>query len=228
MQTLTAATVAEFEKAHGKIARSELIILALGRLGGEALTHASDLDLILLFNGDHLAESDGPRVLGATQYFNRLTQRVIAAMSVATASGALYEVDTRLRPSGADGLLCASVKSFAQYQRDDAWTWEHMALTRARVLFGSTDARRAVAEIVWDVLNTPRDSVRLHTDIATMRKDMAAHKPPKGPLDVKLLPGGLVDMEFIIHALQLQTHAGMKPQLGPAIDALVVAGHLPA
>ena len=228
LQTLTAATVAEFEKAHGKIARSELIILALGRLGGEALTHASDLDLILLFNGDHLAESDGPRVLGATQYFNRLTQRVIAAMSVATASGALYEVDTRLRPSGADGLLCASVKSFAQYQRDDAWTWEHMALTRARVLFGSADARRAVAEIVWDVLNTPRDSVRLHTDIATMRKDMAAHKPPKGPLDVKLLPGGLVDMEFIIHALQLQTHAGIKPQLGPAIDALVVAGHLPA
>ena len=228
LQTLTAATVAEFEKAHGKIARSELIILALGRLGGEALTHASDLDLILLFNGDHLAESDGPRVLGATQYFNRLAQRVIAAMSVATASGALYEVDTRLRPSGADGLLCASVKSFAQYQRDDAWTWEHMALTRARVLFGSADARRAVAEIVWDVLNTPRDSVRLHTDIATMRKDMAAHKPPKGPLDVKLLPGGLVDMEFIIHALQLQTHAGIKPQLGPAIDALVVAGHLPA
>ena len=228
LQTLTAATVAEFEKAHGKIARSELIILALGRLGGEALTHASDLDLILLFNGDHLAESDGPRVLGATQYFNRLAQRVIAAMSVATASGALYEVDTRLRPSGADGILCASVKSFAQYQRDDAWTWEHMALTRARVLFGSADARRAVAEIVWDVLNTQRDSVRLHTDITTMRKDMAAHKPPKGPLDVKLLPGGLVDMEFIIHALQLQTHAGMKPQLGPAIDALVMAGHLPA
>ena len=200
LQTLTAATVAEFEKAHGKIARSELIILALGRLGGEALTHASDLDLILLFNGDHLTESDGPRVLGATQYFNRLAQRVIAAMSVATASGALYEVDTRLRPSGADGLLCASVKSFAQYQRDDAWTWEHMALTRARVLFGSADARRAVAEIVWDVLNTQRDSVQLHTDITTMRKDMAAHKPPKGTLDVKLLPGGLVDMEFIIHA----------------------------
>ena len=103
-----------------------------------------------------------------------------------------------------------------------------MALTRARVLFGSADARRAVTEIVWDVLNTQRDSVQLNTDITTMRKDMTAHKPPKGPLDVKLLPGGLVDMEFIIHALQLQTHAGMKPQLGSAIDALVVAGHLPA
>ena len=228
LQTLTTATVAEFEKAHGKIAGGELIILALGRLGGEALTHASDLDIILLFTGDHLAESDGPRALGATQYFNRLAQRVIAAMSVATASGALYEIDTRLRPSGADGLLCASVKSFDQYQRENAWTWEHMALTRARVLFGSAGARDQVAEIIRDVLHTPRDGDKLRHDIAKMRKDMAAHKPPKGALDVKLLPGGLVDMEFIIHALQLETHDGMQPQLGPAIDALVAAGHLQA
>jgi glutamate-ammonia-ligase adenylyltransferase len=228
LQTLTTATVAEFEKAHGKIAGGELIILALGRLGGESLTHASDLDLILLFTGDHLAESDGPRELGATQYFNRLAQRVIAAMSVATASGALYEIDTRLRPSGADGLLCASVKSFDQYQRQNAWTWEHMALTRARVLFGSAGARTHVAEIIRDVLHTRRDAPKLRHDIATMRKDMAAHKPPKGELDVKLLPGGLVDMEFIIHALQLETHDGMKPQLGVAIDALVVAEHLQA
>ena len=228
LETLTTATLAEFEKAHGKIPGGELIILALGRLGGEALTHASDLDIILLFSGDHLAESDGPRSLGATQYFNRLAQRVIAAMSVATASGALYEIDTRLRPSGADGLLCASVKSFDQYQRQNAWTWEHMALTRARVLFGSAGARGQVAEIIRDVLHTKRDIPKLRHDIATMRKDMAAHKPPKGALDVKLLPGGLVDMEFIIHALQLETHDGMRPQLGPAIDALVAAGHLHA
>ena len=228
LQMLTAATVTEFEKAHGTIKGSELIILALGRLGGEALTHASDLDIILLFTGNHLAESDGPRSLGATQYFNRLAQRVIAAMSVATASGALYEIDTRLRPSGADGLLCASVKSFDQYQRENAWTWEHMALTRARVLFGSAGARGQVADIIRDVLHTPRDTEKLRQDIATMRKDMAAHKPPKGALDVKLLPGGLVDMEFIIHALQLETHDGMQPQLGSAIDALVAAGHLHA
>jgi glutamate-ammonia-ligase adenylyltransferase len=228
LETLTTATLAEFEKAHGKIPGGELIILALGRLGGEALTHASDLDIILLFSGDHLAESDGPRSLGATQYFNRLAQRVIAAMSVATASGALYEIDTRLRPSGADGLLCASVKSFDQYQRQNAWTWEHMALTRARVLFGSAGARGQVAEIIRDVLHTKRDIPKLRHDIATMRKDMAAHKPPKGALDVKLLPGGLVDMEFIIHALQLETHDGMRPQLGPAIDALAAAGHLQA
>ena len=227
LQTLTAATVAEFEKVHGKVEGGELIILALGRLGGEALTHASDLDLILLFTGDYMAESDGPRPLGATQYFNRLAQRVIAAMSVPTASGALYEVDTRLRPSGADGLLCASVKSFDQYQRQNAWTWEHMALTRARVLFGSADARAQVATIIHDVLHAPRAPEKLREDIASMRKDMAAHKPPKGDLDVKLLPGGLVDMEFIIHGLQLETHVGLTPQLAPAIDALVAQGHLP-
>lgn len=228
LQTLTAATVAEFEKAHGKVPDSELVILALGRLGGEALTHASDLDLILLFTGDHLAESDGARPLGATQYYNRLAQRVIASLSVPTASGALYEVDTRLRPSGADGLLCASVKSFGQYQRENAWTWEHMALTRARLLFGSDTACDEVRGIIADVLNAGRDVDKTRTEIADMRKDMAAHKPPKGELDVKLLPGGLVDMEFIIHMLQLTRHEGLVPQLGPAIDTLVRAGHLPA
>lgn len=228
LQTLTAATVAEFKKAHGKVPDSELVILALGRLGGEALTHASDLDLILLFTGDHLAESDGARPLGATQYYNRLAQRVIASLSVPTASGALYEVDTRLRPSGADGLLCATVKSFGQYQRENAWTWEHMALTRARLLFGSDTACGEVQGIITDVLNSGRDVEKTRTEIADMRKDMAAHKPPKGELDVKLLPGGLVDMEFIIHMLQLTRHEGLVPQLGPAIDMLVRAGHVPA
>jgi glutamate-ammonia-ligase adenylyltransferase len=227
LQTLTAATVAEFEKAHGKVPGGELVILALGRLGGEALTHASDLDLILLFTGDFQSESDGARPLGATQYFNRLAQRVIAAMSVPTASGALYEVDTRLRPSGADGLLCASVKSFAQYQRENAWTWEHMALTRARTIYGSVAARAGVDKIIADVLNTPRERAKLRADVADMRKDMAAHKPPKGPLDVKLLPGGLVDMEFIVHTLQLAKNEALFPQLGKAIQALTEAGHLP-
>jgi [glutamine synthetase] adenylyltransferase / [glutamine synthetase]-adenylyl-L-tyrosine phosphorylase len=227
LQTLTAATIAEFETAHGKVPGGELVILALGRLGGEALTHASDLDLILLFTGDHLAESDGPRPLGATQYFNRLASRVIASMTVPTASGALYEVDTRLRPSGNDGLLCASVKSFGQYQRENAWTWEHMALTRARAMFGSEAARAEVADIIVDVLNSPRDAGKLHADVTDMRKEMATHKPPKGELDVKLLPGGLVDIEFIVHALQLETGKALHPQLGKAIDGLIAAGHLP-
>ena len=226
LQVLAAATIGEFEKAHGKIAGCEMVVLALGRLGGEALTHASDLDLILLFTGNFASESDGERPLGATRYFNRLAQRIIAALTVPTASGALYEVDTRLRPSGADGLLCASVESFAQYQHANAWTWEHMALTRARVVYGSARAKADVEAIVAAVLRLPRDPVMLVADIVQMRRDMAGHKEPKGGLDVKLLPGGLVDIEFLVHSLQLKTGDGLHPQLGDAIASLVVAGQL--
>jgi [glutamine synthetase] adenylyltransferase / [glutamine synthetase]-adenylyl-L-tyrosine phosphorylase len=225
---LTQATVAEFEKAHGKVPGGELVILALGRLGGEALTHASDLDVVLLFTGDYGTESDGVRPLGATQYFNRLAQRVVASLTVPTASGQLYEIDTRLRPSGGDGLLCASMASFALYQHESAWTWEHMALTRARCVYGSSSAHVEVDAIIREVLSSPRDTAKLYADVAQMRRDMAAHKPPKGELDVKLLPGGLVDLEFIIHALQLETHQALHPQLDRAINDLIAIGKLPA
>jgi [glutamine synthetase] adenylyltransferase / [glutamine synthetase]-adenylyl-L-tyrosine phosphorylase len=227
LQTLTAAAVAEFEAAHGVVPGGELVILALGRLGGEALTHASDLDLILLFTGNFDAESDGERPLAATQYFNRLAQRVVAALSVPTASGALYEIDTRLRPSGAQGLLCVSLDSFARYQRGDAWAWEHMALTRARPVYGSDSAQAAARQITGDVIAIPRDQAKLLTDIAQMRADIRGHKPPKGPLDVKLLPGGLVDAEFVIHTLQLSAAAPSAPQLDKAAVLLVNAHALP-
>lgn len=224
---LTAATVAEFEQSHGMVPGGELAILALGRFGGEALTHASDLDLILLFSGDHGEESDGPRPLGATQYFNRLAQRVVGALTVATASGALYEVDTRLRPSGAQGLLCVSFDSFAKYQREEAWTWEHMALTRARPVYGSAQAGARLEAIIAETLAMPRDAGKLADDITKMRTDMATHKPPKGVLDVKLSSGGLVDAEFAIHALQLRFGQGLYPQLDRAADALIATGLLP-
>jgi [glutamine synthetase] adenylyltransferase / [glutamine synthetase]-adenylyl-L-tyrosine phosphorylase len=220
VQVLTAATVQEFEAAHGRVPNGELIILALGRLGGEALTHASDLDLILLFTGAFDAESSGAKPLGATQYFNRLAQRVVAALSVPTATGALYEVDTRLRPSGAQGLLCVSLDSFARYQMQDAWAWEHMALTRARAVFGSAQARDAAHTVIAGVLMRPRDMSALQADISGMRRDITAHKPPKGALDIKLLPGGLVDAEFVIHTLQLSQGEALTPQLNQAASAL--------
>jgi glutamate-ammonia-ligase adenylyltransferase len=112
--TLAGAAETEFAKAHGHVHGSALVILGLGRLGGAALTHASDLDLVFLFSGDHTGESDGGRALGSTLYFNRLSQRVIAALSVPTAAGALYEVDVRLRPSGAQGPIAVSLDSFAR------------------------------------------------------------------------------------------------------------------
>ncbi|URW76893.1 bifunctional [glutamate--ammonia ligase]-adenylyl-L-tyrosine phosphorylase/[glutamate--ammonia-ligase] adenylyltransferase [Sphingomonas donggukensis] len=228
IEVLTAATVTEFETKHGRVPDSELVILALGRMGGAALTHASDLDLIYLFTGDFAGESDGEKPLGAVLYYNRLAQRVTAALSVATASGPLYEIDTRLRPSGASGPLVVSLDGFERYQRESAWTWEHMALTRARAIFGSPPARAAVDAIIAKVLAGDRPERDIVADAVQMRADMAAHKPPAGPLDAKLLDGGLVDLEFAVHVAQLRNRAGFDPHLGRAIDALVAAGLLPA
>jgi len=225
---LAAATVAEFATVHGKVPDSELVILAFGRLGGAALTHASDLDLVYLFTGDFAAESDGAKPLGATLYYNRLAQRISAALSVPTAAGPLYPVDTRLRPSGTQGPLVVSVDSFARYQREDAWTWEHMALTRARPVFGSAVARAAVDATITAVLHGERPRRDLVRDAATMRSEMAQHKPPTGPLDAKLLPGGLVDLEFAVHLAQLEHRTGFDPHLGRAIASLAGWGLLPA
>jgi glutamate-ammonia-ligase adenylyltransferase len=227
-EVLAAAAIAEFERAHGQVAGSELVILALGRFGGGALTHASDLDLIFLFTGDFRTESDGARPLGATLYFNRLAQRVTAALSVATAAGPLYPVDTRLRPSGKAGPIAVSLDSFARYQREEAWTWEHMALTRARPVFGSPATRVAVEAVIAEVLHGARLPRDIAADARVMRAEMAAHKPPRGPVDAKLLPGGLVDLEFAVHVVQLVHRTGFDPDLGRAIDSLVGEGLLPA
>ena len=226
--TLAHAADAEFSAVHGRVPGSQLVILGLGRLGGAALTHASDLDLVFLFSGDHTGESDGGRVLGSTLYFNRLTQRVIAALSAPTAAGALYEVDVRLRPSGAQGPIAVSLDSFARYQREDAWTWEHMALCRARPLFGLPEDRAALSAIITGVLRRPRDPAKLREDVLAMRAEVALHKPPSGPLDVKLARGGLVDLEFLVHYLQLREGTALNPDLGTALDGLGAAGLLPA
>ncbi|WP_375391265.1 bifunctional [glutamine synthetase] adenylyltransferase/[glutamine synthetase]-adenylyl-L-tyrosine phosphorylase [uncultured Sphingomonas sp.] len=224
LEVLAEAAVAEFARAHGRVPDSELVILGLGRLGGGALTHASDLDLVYLFTGDFRAESDGPKPLGATLYYNRLAQRVTAALSVPTAAGPLYPVDTRLRPSGAHGPLAVSLDSFARYQREEAWTWEHMALTRARPMFGSPSARAATQAVIDGVLAGDRPVRDIVADAAAMRAEMAAHKPPQGPFDAKLLPGGLVDLEFAVHVAQLTRRTAFTPRLDRAVDALVAAG----
>lgn len=226
LTVLANAATAEFEKVHGRIAGGNLLIMGYGRLGGGALTHASDLDLVFLFTGDHGAESDGARPLGGTLYFNRLAQRVIAALSVPTAEGPLYEVDVRLRPSGAQGPIAVSLDSFALYQRESAWTWEHMALARARVLYGPTDGSTALDAIVRSVLELDRDPAKLRTDVLEMRSTMAEHKPAKGLLDVKAVRGGLVDIEFIVHFLQLRDHLGLVPAIPAALALLVEAGTL--
>ncbi|MFU7526960.1 bifunctional [glutamate--ammonia ligase]-adenylyl-L-tyrosine phosphorylase/[glutamate--ammonia-ligase] adenylyltransferase [Qipengyuania sp. ASV99] len=224
----------EFAQTHGRIPGGELVVLGLGRLGGGALTHASDLDIVYLFTGDFGVQSDGRRPLGATLYFNRLASRVSAALSVPTAQGALYEVDTRLRPQGNQGPLAVSIEAFGKYQRESAWTWEHMALTRARVLTGSDKARAEVEAIIADVLHRARDHRELRQAVLTMRGEMAQHKSPRGPLDVKLLRGGLVDIEFLVHFLQLRgagelaerAPEALRPDLARAVSRLAELGQV--
>jgi len=226
LRVLTRATIAEFERTHGKVEGGELVIVALGRLGGGVLTYASDLDLIFLFTGSYDKESDGAKPLGATQYFNRLSQRVVNALTVATASGPLYEVDTRLRPFGAQGLIAASVESFERYQQQDAWTWEHLALTRARPVYGSDAGAAEVDRIISQTLHRERDIPRFRVEAIKMRGDIAANKVPAGPLDVKLVSGGLVDLEFVTHVTQFSTGKGFTPHLGQAIATLAREGAL--
>ncbi len=223
IHVLTDRAIAEFELSYGRVPGGELVILALGRLGGRALTHSSDLDLVFLFTGDFTARSDGSRELGATDYFNRLSKRVIAALSLPTATGALYEIDTRLRPSGAQGPPCVSIASFAEYQREKAWTWEHMALTRARAVYGSEQARAEIEKVVDEVLRRPAGD-DLARDVRSMRGDIESHKKPVGPLDVKRLPGGLIDSEFVTHFHQLDSKIGLSPELPVAARALAEAG----
>lgn len=226
LEVAAGGAITEFERVHGRIPGGNLLILALGRLGGGALTYASDLDLVYLFAGEAGAESDGRRPLTTSLYFNRLAQRVTAALSVPTAEGALYEVDTRLRPMGNQGPIAVSLESFARYQCLDAWTWEHMALCRARPVFGPQKARAELASAVRGILDSPRDAPKLKADVLAMRAEMASHKPPAGPLDIKLLRGGLVDCEFIVHFLQLNHRTAFHPSLPTAMKELVAEGLL--
>jgi len=223
---LADAAVREFENVHGKIPGGELVILGLGRLGGCSLTHASDLDLIYLHTAAPDSKSDGHKPLGPANYFNRLASRVTAALSVSTAAGPLYDVDTRLRPEGAKGMLAVSLDAFAAYQRQEAWTWEHMALCRARAVYGSDAARARAAGVVAEILARPRDAATVAADAAKMRAEMERHKRHSGPFDVKLGPGGLVDLEFAVHVLQLTRHVGLDPRLDAAVQQLADAGLL--
>ncbi|HZF41796.1 MAG TPA: bifunctional [glutamine synthetase] adenylyltransferase/[glutamine synthetase]-adenylyl-L-tyrosine phosphorylase [Sphingomonadaceae bacterium] len=225
--TLADATTASFEAMHGRVADTELLIVALGRLGGRSLTHASDIDLVYLFTGSADQSSDGPKPLRANDYYNRLARRVTAALSLPTAAGPLYDVDTRLRPSGVHGMLAVSTEAFDAYQRRDAWTFEHMALTRARCVYGSVAARHMCDTLVHDLLELPRDTERCLADAVAMRNEIARHKPPAGPVDVKRGDGGLVDLEFAVHVRQLTHRTGLHAGLGEAIADLAAAGLLP-
>jgi glutamate-ammonia-ligase adenylyltransferase len=203
----------QFAGQHGRIKAQQTAILAMGKLGSREMTASSDLDLILIYDFDHDApDSDGPRSLQGAQYFARLTQRLISAFTTRTNYGVLYDVDMRLRPSGRAGPLASRLDSFAEYQDREAWTWEHMALTRARVISASDQFRSKIEAVIREVLTRPRDAAVIASDVAEMRRAIALEKGEADVWDLKYAAGGMIDIEFIAQYLQL-VHAAAKPDI---------------
>jgi [glutamine synthetase] adenylyltransferase / [glutamine synthetase]-adenylyl-L-tyrosine phosphorylase len=195
---------AAFALEYGSLPSGRVAILALGKLGSREMTAASDLDLILVYDfAADTAESDGPRRLGAGQYYTRLTQRLLAALTAPTKAGRLYEVDLRLRPSGRKGPVATQFAGFVQYQREEAETWEHMALTRARVIAGDSELAAEIESAIADTLAAKRDRLALAKDVRDMRALIAKEKGAADPWDLKLVSGGLLDIEFVAQFLVL-------------------------
>ena len=213
VHTVHALVTDRFAAQHGEIKGQETAILAMGRLGSREMTASSDLDLILLYDFDpEHPDSDGARPLQGAHYFARFTQRLISAFTTRTNYGVLYEVDMRLRPSGRAGPVASHVESFAQYQEREAWTWEHMALTRARVISSSAAFRAKIEQIIRQVLTRPRSAAAVANDVKEMRRAVALEKGDKDVWDLKYAAGGMVDIDFIAQYLQL-VHAADKPDI---------------
>lgn len=201
----------ELARAHGKIPSGNSIVIAMGKLGGLEMTASSDLDLILIYDcPEEVTQSDGARALSPAQYYMRLTQRLIAAVSAPTAEGNLYDVDMRLRPTGSAGPVATSLQSFIAYHEDSAWTWEHLALTRARVISGDEALRAATEAEIVSVLCRQRDRAKLVADVIDIRQRIHQAKGSAEPWVIKTVPGGLVDIEFIAQFMQL-AHAHNEP-----------------
>ncbi len=213
VRSLGAAVGENFRQLHGHVQGQEIAVLALGKLGGREMTATSDLDLIVVYDFDSAQpDSSGPRVLHGGQYFARLVQRLISALTAQTNHGVLYQVDMRLRPSGRSGPLATRIDAFADYQEKEAWTWEHMALTRARVIAASPAFRARVEKVISTVLARPRHRATLAADVIEMRGAIAQEKGDAERWDIKYAAGGLVDIEFIVQFLQL-AHAAEHPDI---------------
>ena len=201
------AVTAEFAARHGPPPGRGAIALAMGSLGAGALTAGSDLDLIVIYDAAGEEESSGHRPLPARTYFARLTQALVTALSAPMAEGRLYEVDMRLRPSGKQGPVATSLEAFRTYQQTEAWTWEHLALTRARVVAGTgADAADLGAEVESfrrGLIALPHDRQKVLADVAEMRGRLASAKPQDGPWDVKRGAGSMMDVELLAETAAL-------------------------
>ncbi|RON59531.1 bifunctional glutamine synthetase adenylyltransferase/deadenyltransferase [Pseudomonas fluorescens] len=214
-------------RTDGTLCDPGFIIVGYGKVGGLELGHGSDLDLVFIHDGDPQAETDGPKPIDGAQFFTRLGQRIIHLLTAQTNSGQLYEVDMRLRPSGASGLLVSSLGAFERYQENEAWTWEHQALVRARVLVGSQDVGQAFEKVRAQVLGKARDLAKLQQEVSEMRAKMRDNLGSKGtaagtaanafeataPFDLKQDAGGIVDIEFMVQYAALAWSHNHPPLL---------------
>jgi glutamate-ammonia-ligase adenylyltransferase len=220
VRSLLPGAVRELASSAGEVRDGRFAVIAMGRLGGREMTATSDLDLIFVYDAPADVElSSGPKPVPVSTYYARLAQRLIGALTAHTAEGGLYEVDMRLRPTGNKGPVAVSLESFERYHAHESWTWERMALTRARVIFGPQDLSRQIEAVIRTTLARRVDPQRLGEDVHAMREMLAANYPPKSHWDLKFAKGGLIDIEFVAQYLQLRESSAHSE----ALDVSTVA-----
>ena len=227
---LLPAVMAEHARRYGRVRGGDMAVVALGKAGSREMMAGSDLDLLLLYVAPPgVVESDGARRLPVSQYFIRAAHAFVAAVTAPGAEGPLYAVDMRLRPSGNKGPVAVPLAGFSHYHATEAWTWERMALTRARVVAGNPAIRARAERAIAVAQQTGADPATVRADAAAMRRRLRRELPAAGPWDVKLRDGGGMEVEFIAQVLQLTE--GVQPvrqHTGAALRALAAEGALPA
>jgi len=231
LAALLPAVLDDFATRYGRVDGGDMAVVALGKAGGREMMAGSDLDLMLIYDHpEDAGDSTGERGLPPVVYFTRAAHAYVAAVTAPGADGQLYAVDMRLRPSGNKGPVAVSLGAFRRYHAESAWTWERMALTRARVIAGPSQLRTRIEVAIATALAGAGPAARVRADAASMRARLTRDLPPSGPWDVKLRPGGLMEVEFIAETLQL-IHAAAAPELCHpttriALGNLATAGHL--
>jgi glutamate-ammonia-ligase adenylyltransferase len=210
-----------FVRRHGPLPGRGAVLLGMGSLGAARLNAESDLDLILIYDAAGIEVSDGAKPLPVRTYYARLTQAMVTALAAQTAEGRLYEVDVRLRPSGRAGAVATSVESWKSYQATEAWTWEHLALTRARVMVGAKDLAAEVEIFRRHIIAEKGRGPKVLADLSEMRRRLAAAKPPEGLWEAKNGPGRIMDIELCAELLALRSRSPVR-----GVEAQVLAGKM--